>query len=574
MDRQPTLLSAARGDTPADLILRNGSVVNVFTGEIETADVAIAGGIIVGVGPGYSARGEIDLKGAFLAPGFIDAHVHIESSLCTPREFARAVVPRGITSVVTDPHEIANVAGVAGVEYIADASRGLPLEVIVMAPSCVPATPMGTAGGAIDLAELESLRDRNVVHGLAEVMNFPGVILEDASVHAKIQAMAGRPVDGHCPGVRGTQLNAYVISGIGSDHESVDVDEAREKLRRGLYLLIREATNARNLDSLLPLVTPANSRRICFCTDDRTPVDLLRDGSIDMMVRRAIAFGVDPIAAIQMATLNPSEWFGLGHIGAISPGRVANLIVFDDIRSPAPRMVFAKGELVARDGAMLPDVDWPEEDVDGTKLGACKVDWDRFDLKVKATSPTIQVIGSRADQLVTDRLTATARVVENRVTADIANDVLKMTVVERHRGSGKQGVAFIKGFGLKRGAIAGTIAHDHHNLVVIGADDASMAAAAREVVRIGGGLAVADGPSILTRLALPVGGLMSDRPVEEVAERYDQLVAAARQLGSTLADPFMAMSFMALEVIPTLKLTDQGLVDVEKFQLVDLFVTN
>lgn len=572
MDRSPHLLNAARGDVPADLILRNGRVVNVFTGELEDADVAVLDGVIVGVGAGYSGRGEIDLAGAYLAPGYIDAHVHIESSLCVPREFARAVVPRGVTSVVTDPHEIANVAGLAGVEFIAEASRGLPLEVIVMAPSCVPATPMATAGGAIGLADIESLRDRNVVHGLAEVMNFPGVIGADAAVHAKIQAMAGRPVDGHCPGVRGKPLNAYVLSGVGSDHESVDVEEAREKLRRGLYLLIREATNARNLDALLPLVTPQNSRRICFCTDDRTPGDLLRDGTIDMMVRRAIAAGVDPVTAITMATLNPSEWFGLGHIGAIAPGRVANLIVFDDLQKPTPRMVFARGELVARDGAMLPDVDWPEEEVDGTKLGACAVDFDRFDLKVPATSATIQVIGSRADQLVTDRLTAPARVVDGRAVADVANDVLKMAVVERHRGSGRQGVAFIKGFGLRRGAIAGTVAHDHHNLVIIGADDASMLAAAHEVVRLGGGCAVADGASILARLALPVGGLMSDRPVEEVAERYDQLVAAARSLGSSLADPFMAMSFMALEVIPTLKLTDQGLVDVEKFQLVGLFV--
>ena len=572
MNRPSNLLNAARGDTPADLLLRGGRVVNVFTGEVEVADVAIADGVIVGVGPGYAARGVIELDGAFVAPGYVDAHVHIESSLCVPREFARAVVPRGVTTAVTDPHEIANVAGIAGVEFMSAASRGLPLEVIVMAPSCVPATPMGTAGGAIDLADIESLRDRNVVHGLAEVMNFPGVISEDADVHAKIRAMAGRPVDGHCPGVRGKQLNAYVASGVGSDHESVGVDEAREKLRRGLYLLIREATNARNLDSLIQLVTPANSRRICFCTDDRTPGDLLRDGSIDMMVRRAIAAGVEPITAIQMATLNPSEWFGLGHVGAIAPGRAANLIVFDDLQQPTPRMVFSKGELVARDGAMLPDVEWPDDEAGGSSLGACVVDWDRFDLKVKAFSPTIQVIGSRADQLVTDRLTMAARVVDDRVTADVANDVLKMTVVERHRGTGRQGVAFIKGFGLRRGAIAGTIAHDHHNLVVIGADDASMRTAAHEVVRLGGGLAVADGADVVARLPLPVGGLMSDRPVEEVAARYDQLVAAARQLGSTLADPFMAMSFMALEVIPTLKLTDQGLVDVEQFKLVELFV--
>ena len=569
----PKLLSVARGDTPADLVLRGGRVVNVFSGEIEDVDIAIVDGLIAGLGGDYEAKEVIDLDGAFVAPGYIDAHVHIESSLCVPREFAAAVVPRGVTTVVTDPHEIANVAGPAGVAFIYESSRGLPLEVIVMAPSCVPATPMATAGGVIGAADLSSLRASSQAHGLAEFMNFPGVIGGDKDVLAKLDAMEGRPVDGHCPGVRGRQLNAYVAAGIGSDHESVDVEEAREKLSRGLYLLIREATNARNFDALIKVVTPANARRVCLCTDDRTPGDLLRDGSIDMMVRRAIKHGIAPVEAIRMATLNTAEWFGLRHIGAIAPGRVANLIVFDDLDAPTPKQVFCRGTdhqsffEAAKNGLVA------HATTGSPALGRCEIDWDRFDLKVKSRGDKIRVIGLRPDQLVTDHLTLPAKIVDGRVVSDVANDVLKMTVVGRHnKSNSKQGVGFIKGVGLRKGAIAGTIAHDHHNLVVIGVDDASMTAAAREAERLGGGLVVADGGTILARLALEVGGLMSNSRVAEVAGRYDQLLDAAKSLGSPLNDPFMAMSFMALEVIPSLKLTDHGLVDVEQFRVVDLFV--
>lgn len=583
MDRTLQLLAVARGDAPADLVLRGGRVVNVFNGEIENADIAIFGGRIAAIGHGYSGKEEIDLAEAFVAPGYIDAHVHIESSLCVPREFARAVVPRGITAVVTDPHEIANVAGPAGVAFICDASRDLALEVIVMAPSCVPATSMASAGGSIPAEALRSLRDESRVHGLAEFMNFPGVIHGDAEVLSKLHAMRGLPVDGHCPGVTGKPLNAYVAAGIGSDHESVSLDEAREKLARGLYLLIREATNARNLDALLPLITKNNGRRICFCTDDRTPGDLLREGSIDMMVRRAIAFGVEPIEAIRMATLNTAEWFRLPHLGAIAPGRDANLIVFDDLSSPTPRKVYSRGALVAEDGVVRATRSRKATEGDDatatltsqptTALGSCEIDWDRFDLKIAAKTNTIRVVGLRPDQLVTDSLTLPATIVDGRAVADVKNDVLKMAVIGRHnKRCSKQSLGFIKGVGLKRGAIAGTIAHDHHNLVIIGCDDASMTTAAREAERLGGGLVVADGNNVLARLALEVGGLMSDRPVEEVAGRYDQLLDAAKSLGSPLNDPFMAMSFMALEVIPSLKLTDHGLVDVEQFKVVDLFV--
>ena len=570
MTDRSRLLSVARGDTPADLVLRRARVVNVFTGEVEAADVVIDGGLIAGVGDGYAGRDEIDLDGAYVAPGLIDAHVHIESSLCTPPQFATAVVPRGVTTVVTDPHEIANVAGVDGVRYMIAASRGLPLSVLVMAPSCVPATDLGTAGAALDAADLAALRTD--VHGLAEVMNFPGVIFGDASVHAKIDAYAGRPIDGHCPGVTGKSLNAYAASGIGSDHESITVAEAKEKLARGLYLLIREATNARNLHALLPLVTPRTNRRICFCTDDRVPADLLTSGGIDHMVREAIAFGVDPVDAFRLATLNTAEWFGLSDRGAVAPGRRADLMIFDDLQAPTAKAVYAAGVCVAEQGRMTAAAaPTPGSVTPAAIRGRVAVTVDDDTFRIPATSNRVRVIGSIDGQLVTEPRVATVPVVDDGLVSDVAADVLKMAVLERHRGTGNVGRGFIGGFGLKRGAIAGTVAHDHHNLVVIGCDDASMALAAKHVAALGGGLCVVDGDRVVADLPLPVAGLMSDRPIDEVRAAYDRLLDAAKHLGATAADPFMAMSFMALEVIPALKLTDRGLIDVTQFKTVPLY---
>jgi adenine deaminase len=482
------------------------------------------------------------------------------------------VLPHGVTTVVTDPHEIANVAGVAGIRYMADACRGLPLGVLIMAPSCVPATTMESNGAQLEAGDLAPLLAEGIVHGLAEVMNYPGVTYGDPGVLAKLEAFGGRPIDGHAPRWLGKALNAYVAAGIGSEHECTSVEEAAEKLARGLYILIRQATNAQNLRTLLPLVTPPNSRRICFCTDDRVPADLLDDGSIDMMVRDAIAFGIDPVTAVQMATLNTAECFGLRDRGAIAPGRRADLLICDDLRTMRPRRVYSGGRLVAAEGRMAAGVSLPDIPLPIGVGASVKVAWEGVDLRIAARGRQMRVIGSVPDQLVTEERILPVRVVDGYAVADPAADVLKMAVIERHHARGTVGLGFIQGIGLRRGALAGTVAHDHHNLVVIGADDQSMHLAARAVADLGGGLVVAADGKVLASLPLPVGGLMSDQPIGQVRAAYDELRAAAAELGSPLHDPFMAMSFMALEVIPKLKLTDRGLVDVELFTPVDLFV--
>jgi adenine deaminase len=559
----------ARGEQPADLLLRNARLVNVFSGQIEPADIAIAGSKIVGVGPGYTARQVVDLAGACVAPGLLDAHVHVESSMATTPQFARAVLPRGTTTVITDPHEIANVHGLAGIRFMLDTAGETPLSVWVNLPSCVPATHMETAGARLEAGDLLTLLDDPGVLGLAEMMNYPGVINGAPEVLAKLQGFAGRPLDGHAPGLRGQALNAYVAAGIGSDHECTTVAEAAEKLARGLYILIREATNAHNLETLLPLVTPANSRRCCFCTDDRQPADLLDQGGIDFMVRTAIAYGIEPVAAIQMATLNTAEWFGLSDRGAVAPGRRADLIVFDRLDDLRPRLVFVAGELVAQDGAMLTPPPLPSP---SPLPNSIHVAWDQVDLTIPAAGRRVRVIGAIENQLVTEHLILEATIRDGLAVADVGRDLLKMAVIERHHASGNVGKGFIKNIGLKAGALASSVAHDHHNIVVLGADDASMMAAARAVAAMGGGLAVAHGDDILARLALPIAGLMSDQPIEQIRGEFDAVLAAAHALGSELHDPFMAMSFMALEVIPHLKLTDVGLVDVDRFEVVPLFV--
>jgi adenine deaminase len=585
------LITLARGDEPADLVLRSARLVNVFTGEIYPTDVAIAGGTIVGLGDsqGYAGRTEIDLAGRYLCPGFIDAHVHVESAMVPPREFARAVLPHGVTTVVTDPHEIANVLGLDGIRFMLENARGSRLSMFVNAPSCVPATPLATSRAALEAGDLTALLNEPAVLGLAEVMNFPGVVNADPGILAKLRAFDGRVIDGHCPLLAGRALNAYVIAGIGSDHECSELEEAREKLRLGMTLFLREASHARNLRSLLPLVTPANERRLCLCTDDRQPPDLLAEGSIDHLIRIAISEGVDPVTAIRMATLNPAEYFRLHDRGAVAPGRRADLVIFERLDDLRPERVYVAGELAAREGELLPESnrdgqDKQDEEVGRFQFQSClscpslfnsvRVDWSRVGLAIPASGRRLRVIGARPNQLLTDALVMDACLAAGRAVADPARDLLKMAVIERHGRSGTVGLGFVHGIGLAHGAIAGTVAHDHHNLVVIGADDVSMLTAARAVAAAGGGQAAAQGETALALLPLPIAGLMSDQPIEQVRDSLDALIAAAHRLGSPLRDPFMAMSFLALEVIPELKLTDQGLVDVNHSTVVPLFVAD
>jgi len=574
MQRLKRLLAAARGDSPADLNLRNARLVNVMSGEILAADIVIADGVIAGWdepgGSGRPAHRTLDLDGRFVAPGFIDAHVHIESSMVPPAEFSRAVVPHGVTTVVTDPHEIGNVLGLQGIRFmLRDAEEAL-IDIWVNAPSCVPATDLETSGARLDADDLALLLTEPRVLGLAEVMNFPGVIAADLGVLAKLDAFRGRSLDGHCPGLTGRALHAYAASGIRNDHEATTVEEARAKLRAGLTVFLREATNARNLRALLPLVSAVTERHLCLCTDDRQPADLLDEGSIDHLLRIAIAGGIDPITAIRMGTLNTAEHYGLHDRGAIAPGRRADLVVFSDLSAPRAEIVFRGGQEVARDGKLV--IDRPHR-VPAPLPPTVHLDPDRLDFSIPAAGRQIRVIGAIPDQLLTENLVLDANVRDGQAVADPDRDLLKMAVVERHHGSGRTGLGFVRGIGLRAGAIVGTVAHDHHNLVVIGADDASMRTAARAVASVHGGLAVALGNDVLALLPLPIAGLMSDRPIEEVRDGMRGLLAAAQGLGAHLRDPFMAMSFLALEVIPSLKLTDAGLVDVEKFEVVPLFVS-
>jgi len=566
------VLSVARGDEPADLALIGGRVVDVFTASVIKADVAVVDGIIASVGPRREAESTIDLGGKILLPGLMDAHVHLESSMVTPEEYARAVVPRGTTAVVADPHEVANVAGIDGVRWMLDASEGLPLTVLLMAPSCVPATHLATAGAELDAGDLAELAKHPRVIGLAEVMNVPGAVLGDPGVHAKIDAFAGRPIDGHGPGLTGDWLQAYTAAGVGTDHETLTPDEAREKLRLGMRIWLREGTGARNLVDLLPVVTTVNSRRCGLCTDDRHPHDLLDDGHMDHLVRMAIANGLDPLTAIQMTTLNVAEAYGLDDRGAIAPGRRADLVVCADLADFRADRVFVGGEELARDGRPLGSWLRPEA-TPSAVVRPLRVDVENLDLRVVDSGSEVRVISLVPGQIVTEALVERMPARDGELLADPARGIAKLAVIERHRGTGNIGLGFLQGLGPMEGALACTVAHDHHNLIVAGSDDESMLTAIRELVDIGGGVVVARGEDVLEALPLPYAGLISDRPLAEVRAGLDGLTAAARACGCVHPDPVMALSFVALEVIPSLKLTDRGLVDVETFDFVPLEVS-
>jgi adenine deaminase len=552
-------LAVARGDEPADLVVRGGRVLSVFTREWLDADVAIVDGYVAGLGE-YEGRDVLDAIGRFVVPGFIDAHMHLESSKLLVDEFARLVLPFGTTAVVADPHEIANVLGTDGVHWLIDLCDDIPLDVYFTASSCVPASQFESPRRPLTLGDLDALLRRRRVIGLAEMMNFPGVVGGATSELAKLEL--ARHVDGHAPGVLGRALNAYAAAGIGSDHEAYTAEEGRERLRAGMWLLIREATAARNLHALLPLVAEFGPNRIAFCTDDREPEHIAADGHLNSMVRDAVAFGIPPEDALVCASLNPALWHGLQELGAIAPGYRADVLVLPDLERFVPERVLKNGR---------PVEDFPHADVP---------DWVRHTVRIGAFGPEmfripwtggdVRVIGVIPGQIVTDDLVATPPVWAGEALADPGQDLAKIAVVERHLGTGRVGLGFVRGFGLQRGAIASTVAHDAHNVVVVGMNDASIAAAVRRLANRGGGIVVVDGAEMLAELPLPVAGLLSDAPLEEVVEQAQALDAAARALGCTLDAPIQHLSFLALSVIPSLKITDQGLIDVNRFELVPL----
>jgi adenine deaminase len=562
-------IRVASGEGTADLLIKNGRVVDVFSGQIEQKDIAIFGGVIVGFGD-YQARETIDVKGDFLCPGLIDGHVHIESSMVTIPEFAQAVLPNGTTTVVIDPHEIANILGQEGIRFMAESARGVPLNVFIMLPSCVPATHMETSGANLKATDLNPLLKEPWAIGLAEMMNFPGVIFRNPEVLKKIEMARGKRIDGHAPMLSGKGLYAYLTAGIRSDHECTTLKEAKEKLKNGMWIMIREGTTARNLRSLIPLVQPKNARRFLFVTDDRHPKELIEEGHINSMVRQAIRWGIDPILAIQMATLNAAEYFRLDDLGAIAPGYRADMVTFDHLGRFQIKKVFKDGVLVAEDGKMLSSVNRIRKNPKAK--GSVRIKPLKKDtFLLRSDQPLAKVIQLIPDQIVTKKSVKKILLKDGVAYPNIKEDILKIVVVERHQATGNIGIGFVQGFGLKKGAIGSSVAHDSHNLVIVGTNDQDIVKTVEAIQAMGGGLAAVSNGKVLASLPLPIAGLMSDTSVTQVNLQLEVLHRAVRTLGCKLPDPFMTLSFLSLPVIPELKITDKGLVDVNQFKFVPLF---
>ncbi len=553
-------MAVARGDEPADLVLAGGRVLSVFTKEWLDVDVAIKDGYVVGLGR-YEGRERIDVSGKYVTPGFIDAHMHIESSKLTVDEFAQAVLPHGTTTVVADPHEIANVLGTDGIHWLLDSCEDLPLDVYVMASSCVPASRFESPRRPFTTGDIESLLRRHRTIGVAEMMNFPGVIAGLPSELAKLETGLTNHVDGHAPGVRGPALNAYIAAGIRSDHEATTYEEALEKRRLGMWVMLREASIAHNLRDLLPLVKRHGTERCMFCTDDREPDFIVEHGHINQMVRVAVAEGISPEDAMVMATINPATYHRLWHLGAIAPGYQADILILDDLNSFKPRQVLKRG--AAPQFVKLEVPDWVKQTVNLSPVAASS-------FRIPAGPKNIRVIGVIPEQLLTRSDSFEPCVKDGLLIADPARDLVKIAVIERHHASGRIGLGFATNVGLQHGAFASTVAHDAHNVVVLGVDDQDMAACAMRLAAIGGGIVVADGGRVVEELPLPVAGLMSDRPLAEVHERLRSMENRLTAMGVTVSSPFMTLSFLALSVIPELKITDRGLVDVGRFELVPL----
>ena len=557
LNKKLHVVEVASGRQKADLVLKNATYVNVFCNELGHGDIAVAEGLIAGMGEHYEGEVEIDMGGKLVLPGFVDAHIHLESALVSPKEFANAVIPHGTTTVITDPHEIANVMGTDGIEYMLQATEDLPVDVRFMLPSCVPATPLDESGAVLDYRAIDSFYEHNRVEGLAEMMNYVGVANGDEQVLEKIVAAQAhhKKIDGHAPGLTGNDLNAYIAAGVYSDHECSTVEDALAKLERGQYIMIREGTAARNLDALLPLLTPQYYTYCMFCTDDKHPNDLLEKGHIDYIVRRAIQAGVDPIIAVKCASHHAARYFLLNNRGAIAPGFLADFVVIDNFDDFNILEVYKKGKLMF-DGKTVTPFEAPEIDPH----------------LVKRSHETFHVAHLSAEDFIESRPRAVLGMVPGEiVTTDagyaekisVEDDILKIAVIERHKNTHHIGIGYIKGYGLKSGAVATSISHDSHNIIVVGANEEDMAAAVNRVVELGGGIVVMDDGKVLGELQLQIAGIMSEAPLIEVNEALENAKEQAFKLGvSRGVDPFMTLSFMALTVIPTLRLTTRGVFDV------------
>lgn len=552
----------AQGGYPVQTVIRNGTVLNVFTDELIPADIAIDGGMIVGIGAYPEAHEEIDVQGAVVAPAFIDAHIHTESSLLWLPEFARAVIPHGTGAIVTDPHEMANVAGLPGVQAMRDAARELPLTVRFTAPSCVPASKHEHPGAVFGLDAIHDMLEWPETVGLGELMSFADLLAADSHIGDLLAATRGSLRDGHAPSVNGPHLQAYAGSGIHADHESTGASEAKEKLRAGMMVMIREGSSEKNLTDLLPIIDDHTYPRICFASDDRDADDLLRHGHVDDILRQAIAGGIDPIRAIRMATWNPASFWRIEGHGAIAPGYQANLVVLSDLENVAVSATIHRGKIVAQDGAIVEVESSGEHEIPSFLTSSVSIAPLR---RSQLAIPAARVPGAIeliSDQIVTRLIEWTPRTNGDLAIADPDNDVLKVVCVDRHHATGRVGVGFVKGFGLRRGAMASTLAHDAHNIVAVGATDEDILAAIAVIGESQGGLAVVADGEVLAHLPLPIAGLMSDQPLTTVAEGYERLGAAARHLGATPRDPFGQLAFLALSVIPEARITLDGLLHV------------
>ncbi|MBW1732045.1 MAG: adenine deaminase [Deltaproteobacteria bacterium] len=565
-------IQVAKKEIPADLVLKGGWVTNLFTGELVQCDIAIFEGFIAAVGKGYEGTETKDLHGKVVAPGLIDAHIHIESSMLHPRRLAEALLPCGTTTIISDPHEIANVAGLEGIDFMMKETEDLPFDIFFMAPSCVPSSHLETSGAELGSEELASLRGKTRVLGLAEVMNYPGILGGEEDLLKKILLFRDFVIDGHCPKLRGEELQAYISAGIRSDHECTEAEEALEKVSAGMMVMIREGTSAKNLQELIPLVKAETISQFCLVSDDLHPHDILHRGHINHLLRKAIHLGLDPISAVRLATLNPARFFRLTDRGAIAPGYRGDLVVFEDLRQFNVDVVIKNGKEVVSQGTLLAPLTGKAMVVPSRLRAMNMAPLDPKGFKIPCQGMKVRVIELIPGQILTSEAVEEVEAKEGELTSDTNRDLLKIAVVERHKATGRIGLGMVRGFGLKRGALASSVAHDSHNVIVVGVSDEDLYQAVEELRDMGGGLVVVADGTVLGRVPLPVAGLMSMDPLESVARQADEVRRAAGALGCRLEDPFMALSFLALPVIPELRVTDLGLIDVKRFEIVPLFV--